>query len=784
MSVLIFSIIASAYYFNVNISNSYARDSKKLLKTSDSQYSDGTLVVDQNFAMLELAQVNGTMNNITSIDIGLPSTGWNVTEAELDFEDISQKNQTKVIEEDFDGFQTIEKDKVEVLAQQINITEHTKIFGVHLYGFKLEESTDPEPVYVQINGWNNTHYHENNTMYGDRVNLTLTESIPGWQIHTFPNPIDLYPGYYSLVLNGTDIKDGDRYFWWQNSLSSFTELYSSRYWNKAGNWEWKESQGTVFMHKFDQWQNKSYFPSEINMTAIVDGNPYKILPENEVGEGNRTVTNLDFTVPGDKLVIPIENNESINLSFNLTYNVKIKKILNAQANVTITDGLYHKWQISPIINRVTSNDSIRFDYSKNWSAITVYRGGENIMDQVIIDKVKHILTIPNNTIKDGASWLITANSTNIPVTFNIPEAQYKIGEKIWINVDNPDNYSNIICVLADDSGTPVFKETNQTQTYDILSFSYIVQTDDHNGTWSAFVFWNNETDAGFKTQSFNVIASTNGGGGPTILPPSGDDDDDSKTTTEVDYSLVIIAVIITGFVIAGGFASFTAYKKVMKTRELKKERLYNKFLDAFNLNNVIVINKKSGLNVYEQFFAGKKLDATLISGFLDAIRAFGIELTSAYEQSQSISLEYKDSKILMSEFKDFRIIFILKDRPSEEFLKSVTDLSYDIDRDYGELLEKFAGNLAPFAGIKGLIERHLNTSFISPLKIVDIEGIELSPAEISLVQKAKSIMKQNKLDYFFTTFLMPEQAYDPKRTELIFKLIEKKVFQPTDISFS
>ncbi|TFF98937.1 MAG: hypothetical protein EU540_07555 [Promethearchaeota archaeon] len=272
-------------------------------------------------------------------------------------------------------------------------------------------------------------------------------------------------------------------------------------------------------------------------------------------------------------------------------------------------------------------------------------------------------------------------------------------------------------------------------------------------------------------------------GSQSGVVPSDDDDDDSKTTTEVDYSLVVIAVIITGLVIAGGFASLTAYKKVIKNRELKKQRLHNKFLDAFNLNNVIVINKKSGLNVYEQFFAGKKLDATLISGFLDAIRAFGIELTSAYEQSQSISLEYKDSKILMSEFKDFRMIFILKDRPSEEFLKSVTALSYDIDREYGELLQKFAGNLTPFAGIKGLIEHHLNTSFISPLKIIDIEKIELSPAERSLVQKAKSIMKQNKLDYFFTTFLMPEQAYDPKRTQLIFQLIEKKVFQPTDISF-
>ena len=32
------------------------------------------------------------------------------------------------------------------------------------------------------------------------------------------------------------------------------------------------------------------------------------------------------------------------------------------------------------------------------------------------------------------------------------------------------------------------------------------------------------------------------------------------------------------------------------------------------------------------------------------------------------------------------------------------------------------------------------------------------------------------------TFLMPEQQFDPGDTEVIFKLIEKKIFEPTQVS--
>jgi len=223
---------------------------------------------------------------------------------------------------------------------------------------------------------------------------------------------------------------------------------------------------------------------------------------------------------------------------------------------------------------------------------------------------------------------------------------------------------------------------------------------------------------------------------------------------------------------------------ISKSRELKKERLYDKFMDILNLNHIIVIDKKSGLNVFEEFFGGKSVDATLISGFLDAVRSFGLELTGSYRQTQTISLEYKNSKVLMSEFKNFRLVLIMAEKPSQDFLNSINLLSQDIDEKYGELLKNFKGNLKQLEGIKDLIDNHLNTAFISPLKVVVSPNIKLKPAERTMIDKAKEIMKQNNFTYFYSTFLMLDEAFSPRDTELIFNLIDKKVFQPTDISLS
>ena len=200
-------------------------------------------------------------------------------------------------------------------------------------------------------------------------------------------------------------------------------------------------------------------------------------------------------------------------------------------------------------------------------------------------------------------------------------------------------------------------------------------------------------------------------------------------------------------------------------------------MDVNNMNYFMVIDKESGLCVYEENFTGKKIDSGLISGFLDAIRSFGFELIGSYQQSKTIKLEYRDSKILMVDFKNFRVVFIMKENPSDDFLESITELSFEIDEEFGHLLSNFNNDVTPFRAIKNLVKKHLNTLFLAPLRIVENKNIKLNSAEKNEINRALEFMSNNSLDYFYTSFLLNQNDYEPGKIKVIFALIEKNIFQ-------
>lgn len=193
---------------------------------------------------------------------------------------------------------------------------------------------------------------------------------------------------------------------------------------------------------------------------------------------------------------------------------------------------------------------------------------------------------------------------------------------------------------------------------------------------------------------------------------------------------------------------------------------------------MLIIEKKSSLNVFDQTFTEKKMDTVLLSGFLEAIRTFGIELTGSKEHSQIIKLDYHNSKILMAEFMNFRLILIMKELPSESFYDLISNLSLEIEDKYGSYLEKFKGDLEPFKTIEELIKKNLGTSFLYPLKVVETEKTKINTNERSMMNKALNLMKKNRIKYCFTTQLMQGNGYKSKDIETIFSLIDKKILQP------
>jgi len=707
-----------------------------------------TINFSQHFEIHEYTDGVNNQTNVNSISIDLPSSSWNVTEIELNFTNIKLGRETVIIEDGGESFKTVSKDK-HCWAVQINITEPTTIFAVDIYGYM--ENPQDEQIFIHINGYTNDR--PNSTVYGAPVLLNIS-TTPNWYKQTFSSPISLTSGYYYLVMNGTEIGNDKKpkYYWYNNEINpTYTNLYICEY---DGSWG-SESQDKCLRYKIDLRVDRDYNPEEINMTAEINGIWYNISDAPSIGAGNLTVKDINYSPLESTLDIPIKINRSIDLKFNINYSISLQNKFFSNGYVSIEEDSDNVWTILPSIVRCLSNYSVKFTAPNGWSNIRVYRNSEDVSLEVLQNG--NTYTIPNGSITIGSSWKIIAKSPNEDFSLDISVIEFEPNQEIKFSVDPPKAEGNLTFKLIDALDLEEFSEVKEIEPGDPETiFSYTLSESPHEGTWKIYIYWNTGTEAGVQLQEVSVIV-------PFTIDP------------EVLFIIILLIIIAS----VSGISAYTIIKKVKRSHREYREKIFNIYMDTLNLNHIIITEKKTGLDVYEQRFGGKDIDATLISGFLDAIRSFGIELTASGDHSQTIKLDYKESKIIMSEFKQFRIILIMSETPSALFLKSTDNLSHDIESQFGPLLEKFRGNKDMFAGTRELLEKNLQISLIYPLKVVKQEKVKISAEEKGIINRALKSMKGKEKEHFFvTTILSQKKGFQAKDAELILKLINKKIFQP------
>ncbi len=753
IGVLFLSVFFLGFFQNLNIS--YAQEHSETINFS------------QNFQIDEFSENEGDMENVTSIDIDLGSPRWNVTDIELNFTDIKHIRHIKDIETEDAGHPLLLDRKPNGYAVQINISEPTKIFGIQIYGQETHINTTA-PIYVQIQGYNDISKEPNGTIYGSTF-LNMSGELK-WYNQSFSDPFVLSKGLYYLVINGTEMTPSDlaKYYLSINDVNS-------RYPN-LNTWEYDSGWtnnliGQPLLYKLDHIFLSTINPEEINMTAEINGDFHPVKNGESPETGNLTISLMNFFPNNNILHIPLKNNQSYVLIFNISYHINLKNNFFADGSVTINTDSKIRWSLDFYLNRTNGNYSGQFVAPISWENFTVLNNGDDITNDDNVTITGNIVTIKNDIIQ-GVNFQveITADSSNSPFSLNFPlKSEYRIGEELTFSLNSElvGNYTFVLYGL----GFPKCREYTTDPSH---TFVYTFPSNASSGEWEAVVYWNNRTDAAVQSEPITVIGIStviSGGGG-------GGGGGGSTTVTGLDPLLVLTVSIIIIVAIAGSLTSYKMVKKLKRKRDLQMQKLRNKVLDSLNLNYIMISENASGLNVFEQFFGGKEIDPSLISGFLSAIRSFGIELTGTFQQSQTIKLEFQNSKILMNEFRHFRLILLMGENPSDDFIESLDNLAQDVEKAYGEQIRDFDGRLTKFTGIGKLIERHLNVSFLFPLKVISSEATKLTTAERSVFNKANEIMKQNNLSYIFTSFLMDDQTYEPKRIKAIFGLIDKGVFQP------
>jgi len=716
------------------------------------QLNGDSLTIPTNFVIHEFSKATGMREGNNSINIDIQSPTWNITNIELNFTDIRLGREVKVIEDEHGDYDLKDVDKkTKAFGVQVNITEPTIVYGVEIFGFVFVNSS--ESLYFQINGYDNLKDSPNSTIYGTPVLLNMTNDLL-WHTQTFSSPIPLSAGQYFFVLNGTEIliSEPAKYYWaYNNESPNYPNLYASEY--NAGVWA-DGKDGEPFLYQIIQQTDRPYNPESVNMTAEIDGVSYNITNGIDSGTGNLTLSNLNFSPNNENFQIPISNGLLIELSFNLSYNLHLKDLFYSESSVVIQDGIDNSWAINPEITRYGDNYSVEFSFPNSWYNLTFNSNGANVTSDVFIDYINNYVIIPNDTITEGANWLITASSTEISFGLTVDRTEFYAGQELKFFLADPVLDGNYTFVLTDTFEDQI-NSTTKVIPPGSNSFTYTIPSNALDGDYKAYVYWFNGTDAGIVTQVFTVIL-------PEVI----------------DWALIIGIVVIAGLGSAVSVSSIVLIKKKKRKKLAVKQKTINKFMDILNLNYVIVIEKKSSLNVYDQAFTGKKFNSTLISGFLEAIHHFGLDVTGSEEDSQTVKLEYKNSKILMSDFKHFRLIFIMKDLPSPQFYEVIGDLSLEIEEKFGMYLKEFKGNLQPFEGIENLLKSYLGTAFLYPLKLTGTGKMKIGPAEKTLINKAITTMKQTRLEYFYVTQLIREKTLDSKEIEALYSLIIKRVFNP------
>ncbi|GAH70326.1 unnamed protein product, partial [marine sediment metagenome] len=237
----------------------------------------------------------------------------------------------------------------------------------------------------------------------------------------------------------------------------------------------------------------------------IDGVSYNVTNGIDSGTGNLTLTNLNFSPNNENFQIPVSNELLVELSFNLSYTIHLKDLFYSESSVVIHEGIDNSWVINPEITRFSDNYSVEFSFPKSWYNLTFNRNGANVTSDVFIDYINNYVIIPNDTITEGASWLITASSTEISFGLTVDRTEFYAGQELKFFIADPVLDGNYTFVLTDTYEDQINSTIIVIPPLESNSFTYTFPSSALDGDYKAYVYWFNGTDAGTVTQVFTVI---------------------------------------------------------------------------------------------------------------------------------------------------------------------------------------------------------------------------------------------------------------------------------------
>ena len=198
-----------------------------------------------------------------------------------------------------------------------------------------------------------------------------------------------------------------------------------------------------------------------------------------------------------------------------------------------------------------------------------------------------------------------------------------------------------------------------------------------------------------------------------------------------------------------------------KRKEMLYRHIWMKYQDVLNIRHVIILTD-GGLPAFNMAVMDLPIDASLISGFIQANVAFSNEdltlMDGIKKEKEFYEFEYKNFHILLKLGQYCKICLILENKASSNLKELLSNFSDVFEEIYKDKLQKFntTGDLDLLNPVRQLVEKSFEVTMKYPLTLSSLIPPDVID-NLSLIQKAiyeciKDLLKDT--DYFFIPTLI------------------------------
>jgi len=200
-------------------------------------------------------------------------------------------------------------------------------------------------------------------------------------------------------------------------------------------------------------------------------------------------------------------------------------------------------------------------------------------------------------------------------------------------------------------------------------------------------------DSTYKSQEFSFIVSIN-------------EKEQPNTIFWIFIIGLLIVISILGILSLRSYVILPAKRKKISKLLVRTQR----YKDIMNIEAIVISQRPSGITLYtKSYYFLEKDKKDLISGFVHAITTVGknivrkeileqqpAEMEEPYDIEKLIELDFKHFYFLICDYKELRVVFILKEKASERFKEQTQKLLQAFDLHFSKTLENWDGSLEKF----------------------------------------------------------------------------------------